>query len=112
MAIEFGPRGITSNVIAPGPIAGTEGMERLARKADAAAGRSRIPLGRWGTVREIADATVYLFSEAAGYVNGATLVGESDLPLLHPNYDIPCPAGGLVSFSFKFFVLPRASAPS
>lgn len=78
VAIEFGPRGITSNIIAPGPIAGTEGMERLARKEDAAAGKKQIPLGRWGTVREIADATVYLFSEAAGYVTGTTLVGESD----------------------------------
>ena len=78
VAIEFGPRGITSNVIAPGPIGGTEGMERLARKEDAAAGMKQIPAGRWGTVREIADATVYLFSEAAGYVNGTTLVGKSD----------------------------------
>ena len=76
VAIEFGPRGITSNVIAPGPIAGTEGLERLARKEDAIAGQKTIPLGRWGTVREIADATVYLFSEAAGYVTGTTLVGE------------------------------------
>ena len=76
VAIEFGPRGITSNVIAPGPIAGTEGMERLARKEDAAAGKKQIPLGRWGTVKEIADATIYLFSEAAGYVNGTTLVGK------------------------------------
>ena len=76
VAIEFGPRGITSNVISPGPIAGTEGLERLARKEDAIAGQKIIPLGRWGTVRDIADATVYLFSGAAGYVTGTTLVGE------------------------------------
>lgn len=48
----------------------------MARKEDATAGQKTIPLGRWGTVREIADATVYLFSEAAGYVTGTTLVGE------------------------------------
>ena len=89
VAIEFGPRGITSNIIAPGPIAGTEGMERLARKEDAAAGKKQIPLGRWGTVREIADATVYLFSEAASYVNGTTLVGKSELPL--PPFEVPGP---------------------
>lgn len=77
VALEFGPRGITSNVIAPGPIGGTEGMERLARKEDIEGMGRRIPSGRWGTVREIADATVYLFSEAAGYVNGTVLVGES-----------------------------------
>ena len=92
VAIEFGPRGITSNIIAPGPIAGTEGMERLSRKEDAAAGKKQIPLGRWGTVREIADATVYLFSEAASYVNGTTLVGESELCSSLP-VEVPCPEG-------------------
>ena len=75
-SIEFGPRGVTSNVISPGPIGGTEGMERLARSADAAASMRNIPLGRYGTVKEIADATVYLFSDAGNFVNGQTLVGE------------------------------------
>lgn len=74
VAIEYGPRGLTSNVIAPGPIADTEAMERLSRKEDAEAGRKRIPAGRWGTVKEIADATVWLFSDAANYVNGSVVV--------------------------------------
>lgn len=34
------------------------------------------PLGRFGSVRDIADATVYLFSDAGSYVNGQTLVGK------------------------------------
>ena len=34
----------------------------------------RIPLGRVGTVRDIADSTVFLFSEAGSYVNGEVLV--------------------------------------
>ena len=63
-------------MIAPGPIAGTEGMERLARKEDAAASTKRVPTGRYGTVKEIADATIYLFSDAANFVNGATVVGK------------------------------------
>lgn len=54
-------------------------MERLARKEDIAAHMKRIPAGRWGTVKEIADATVYLFSDAGNYVNGEVLVGESSL---------------------------------
>ena len=111
MAIEFGPRGITSNVIAPGPIAGTEGMERLARKEDAAEGKKQIPLGRWGTVREIADATVYLFSEAAGYVNGTTLVGESELFPAHPSVSSVSrkrPTQRPGSPSFGFFVFLRS----
>lgn len=75
VAIEYGPLGVTSNIIAPGPIAGTEGMERLSREhhAGKTAGR-QIPLGRWGTVKEISDATVYLFSDAGNYVSGDNLV--------------------------------------
>lgn len=76
LAIELGPRGLTSNVVAPGPIAGTEGMERLARKEDVPAAMKMVPSGRYGSVKEIADATVYLFSDAANFVNGATVVGE------------------------------------
>ncbi|KAK3058655.1 peroxisomal 2 4-dienoyl-CoA reductase sps19 [Extremus antarcticus] len=76
IAIEYGPYGITSNVITPGPIAGTEGMERLGRSDPESVRLSKkaIPLGRWGEVKEIADATVYLFSEAGSYMTGATMV--------------------------------------
>lgn len=76
VALEYGPHGVVSNVITPGGIAGTEGMERLAAGGEEASkhtGRS-IPSGRWGTVRDIADATVYLFSDAGNYVNGHALV--------------------------------------
>lgn len=75
-ALEFGPRGITSNVLAPGPIEDTEGVERLTRAELRTASRRTVPLGRWGTVKDIADATVYLFSDAANFVTGQTLVGE------------------------------------
>lgn len=76
VAIEYGPYGITSNIITPGPIANTEGVERLSKTDPASmkASMKRIPLGRYGEVKEIADATVYLFSDAGSYVNGNTLV--------------------------------------
>ena len=75
-AIEFGPRGITSNIITPGPIAGTEGMARLGSKDSEESGAAfkTVPLQRYGTVKEIADGTVYLFSDAGNYVNGEVLV--------------------------------------
>ncbi|KAE9976466.1 hypothetical protein BLS_002060 [Venturia inaequalis] len=73
VCIEQGPLGVTSNVIAPGPIAGTEGMERLSASQDAENAK-HIPSGRWGYVKEISDATVYLFSDAGNYVNGEILV--------------------------------------
>ncbi|OCK81077.1 peroxisomal 2,4-dienoyl-CoA reductase-like protein SPS19 [Lepidopterella palustris CBS 459.81] len=74
VAIEQGPRGITSNVIAPGPIADTEGMARLAKSDNLAEAMKKVPIGRYGSVKEIADATVYLFSDAGNYVNGEILV--------------------------------------
>lgn len=75
-ALEYGPRGVTSNVITPGPIAGTEGMERLGNREDEKAGSAfkRVPLQRYGSVKEIADGTVYLFSDAGNYVTGDVLV--------------------------------------
>jgi peroxisomal 2,4-dienoyl-CoA reductase len=75
VALEYGPMGVTANVIAPGPITGTEGMERLASKTISEKELSRgIPSGRFGTVRDIADATVWLFSDAGNYVNGTNIV--------------------------------------
>ncbi|KAL1864792.1 hypothetical protein VTK73DRAFT_5645 [Phialemonium thermophilum] len=75
VALEYGPHGVTANVVAPGAIEGTEGMERLASSEVSLRERTEgIPSGRWGTVRDIADATVFLFSDAANYVNGTALV--------------------------------------
>ncbi|KAM3076745.1 peroxisomal 2 4-dienoyl-CoA reductase sps19 [Clarireedia jacksonii] len=75
-ALEYGPRGVTSNVITPGPIEGTEGMARLGDKEAESSGEAqrRVPVGRYGTVKEIADGTVYLFSDAGSFVNGEVLV--------------------------------------
>ncbi|MCJ1379274.1 hypothetical protein MMC17_002375 [Xylographa soralifera] len=73
-AIELGPHGITSNVIAPGAIADTEGLARLARPEDLKASAKQIPMGRAGTVRDIADSTVFLFSEGGNHVNGTVAV--------------------------------------
>ncbi|EXJ91570.1 2,4-dienoyl-CoA reductase (NADPH2) [Capronia epimyces CBS 606.96] len=75
VAIEYGPLGVTSNVIAPGPIGGTEGMDRLAKQPEPGSYPGKgIPLDRWGQIKEIADATVYLFSDAANFVTAQTLV--------------------------------------
>jgi peroxisomal 2,4-dienoyl-CoA reductase len=76
VALEYGPRGVQSNSIAPGPIADTEGMARLSTsnpEEQAELIRS-VPSGRYGTVKDIADATVYLFSDAGALVNGHILV--------------------------------------
>ncbi|KAF2027576.1 peroxisomal 2,4-dienoyl-CoA reductase-like protein SPS19 [Setomelanomma holmii] len=74
VAIEQGPKGITSNVIAPGPIADTEGIDRLSKRESRERSYKAVPAGRYGTVKEIADATIYLFSDTGNFVNGETLV--------------------------------------
>ncbi|KAH6898505.1 hypothetical protein B0T10DRAFT_111525 [Thelonectria olida] len=75
VALEYGPRGITSNVIAPGGVEDTEGLARLGSSADAERSSylKGIPLGRLASVRDVADATVFLFSEAGSYINGQVL---------------------------------------
>lgn len=75
VALEYGPRGVRSNVIAPGGIKETEGLARLGSSEAGALERAEkaVPVGRFGVVRDIADATVYLFSDAGDYVNGQVL---------------------------------------
>lgn len=50
-------------------------MDRLAKKVEPGKEPWKIiPIGKWGKVKDIADATVYLFSDAANYVTGEVLV--------------------------------------
>ncbi|GJJ70520.1 2,4-dienoyl-CoA reductase [(3E)-enoyl-CoA-producing], peroxisomal [Entomortierella parvispora] len=72
-ANEWGPLGIRSNCIAPGPIANTVGMAKLS-PGDAEGDSVRIPIGRMGEIRDIEHATLYLASEAGSFVTGQTLV--------------------------------------
>lgn len=74
LAVEWGPLGIRVNGIAPGPIEGTEGMDRLAPGDLKAKLTRRIPLGRFGTIDEIAHTALFLASPAASYMTGATVV--------------------------------------
>ncbi len=74
LAVEWGRFGIRVCGIAPGPIAETEGMKRLAPGEVSAKMTAAIPAGRFGAIDEIAAAAVYLRSPAAAYVSGHTLV--------------------------------------
>ncbi|KAI0246560.1 hypothetical protein BJV78DRAFT_1297966 [Lactifluus subvellereus] len=74
LAVEEGPHGIRSNVIAPGPIAGTEGEDRLSPKDPHGQNYWPLPTGRKGDSRDIANAAVFLFSDAASYISGQILV--------------------------------------
>lgn len=74
LALEWGREGVRVNGISPGPIAGTEGMARLAPNEGAAkASTSRIALGRWGEISEVAESAVFLSSPSATYITGTIL---------------------------------------
>jgi 2,4-dienoyl-CoA reductase [(3E)-enoyl-CoA-producing], peroxisomal len=79
LACEWGPYGIRVNGIAPGPIEGTEGVRRLTNEKSRASALELCPLGRMGTIDDIANAALYLCSDAASYVNGVTLVVDGGL---------------------------------
>jgi NAD(P)-dependent dehydrogenase (short-subunit alcohol dehydrogenase family) len=72
LAVEWGPSGVRVNAISPGPIAGTEGMARLAPSPEAEAKfKSRLALRDYGDKRDIADLALYLSSDNARYMTGA-----------------------------------------
>ena len=74
LAVEWGQFGIRVCGIAPGPIAETEGMKRLAPGDVTAKMAAAIPAGRFGGIDEIAAAAVFLRSPAAAYITGHALV--------------------------------------
>lgn len=74
LAVEWGHHGIRVNAIAPGPIEDTEGMQRLVPEPIKEKLRQRVPLGRFGLIKDIEAAAVFLCSDAASYINGAVLV--------------------------------------
>lgn len=74
LAVEWGRYGIRVNGIAPGPIEDTEGMKRLVPELVKEKLRKNIPLGRFGRIKDIETAAVFLSSEAASFINGAMLV--------------------------------------
>ncbi len=75
LAVEWAHYGIRVNALCPGPT-DTEGA-RAALWPDPESARkltSKIPVGRFGTVEEVANAACYLLSPYADFVNGEVLV--------------------------------------
>lgn len=88
-ALALAPHGIRVNAIGPGSIL----TDMLAVVMDDEAARARIlsrtPMGRCGTVEEIAAIAVFLASPAASYMTGQTLYADGGRMAL--NYTVPAP---------------------
>ncbi|MBY5991641.1 SDR family oxidoreductase [Ferrimonas balearica] len=74
LAMEWGREGIRVNSLVPGPIANTEGMDRLAPgEALQRQVAETVPLGRLGQWQDMADAAMMLSSPQASYITGVVL---------------------------------------
>ncbi len=74
LAVEWGKYGVRVNGIAPGPIEDTEGMKRLLPEPLKEKMARKIPLQRFGRIKDIENAAIFLCSDAANYISGVTLV--------------------------------------
>ena len=89
MAVELAPHGIRVNCVSPGPadtqrsidLVGEETMERFR------ASFPGVPAGRLASAEDIAEAFLYLSSDAAAYVTGHNLVVDGGLTA--QIYDVP-----------------------
>jgi 3-oxoacyl-[acyl-carrier protein] reductase len=81
LAREVGSRGITCNVVAPGPIA-TDMTAALSdeRRAELV---GQVPAARMGTPEEVAAVVAFLCSDVAGYVTGAVVPVDGGLGMGH-----------------------------
>jgi NAD(P)-dependent dehydrogenase (short-subunit alcohol dehydrogenase family) len=81
LARELGSRGVTANVVAPGFIetdmTAALGEDLVKKYAE------QIPLGRLGSVDDVAGTVEFLTSEAAGYITGAVIPVDGGLGMGH-----------------------------
>lgn len=75
LAVEWGPRGIRMNAIAPGPIPTQGAFSRLLPRPELEQlAKQKNPLGRFGTPEEFANLAAFLISDGAAYINGEVVV--------------------------------------
>ena len=80
LAVQFGPQGVRSNAICPGPVETPLLMDWLVKDEDAKRIRlARNPTGRFGKPEEIVYMAMYLASDESRWTNGAQLVVDGGI---------------------------------
>jgi NAD(P)-dependent dehydrogenase (short-subunit alcohol dehydrogenase family) len=88
LAVEWGRYGIRLNALAPGPIPTEYAWEMLNPTDESSAGATQvdqIPMGRAGTIDELANLTIFAFSDACDYLTGETIAMDGGQRLAGPN---------------------------
>ena len=106
LALEWGPKGVRVNGVAPGFIEGTEGFERLMdlNKANKNQSKSEliskdliehsksvIPLQRFGNRKDVSNTVLFLASDLSSYMTGQTLLIDGGVLGTTPNWLIHFP---------------------
>jgi NAD(P)-dependent dehydrogenase (short-subunit alcohol dehydrogenase family) len=76
LAVEWGPRGIRTVAIAPGPFPTTGATGQLRPEGRDSGPAAQNPLGRVGEHSELANLASFLISDQAGYINGEMVVQD------------------------------------
>ena len=80
LAVQFGPNGIRTNAICPGPVETPMLMDWLVKDEEAKRIRlARNPTGRFGKPEEIVNMAIYLASDESRWTNGAQLVVDGGI---------------------------------
>jgi NAD(P)-dependent dehydrogenase (short-subunit alcohol dehydrogenase family) len=87
LAVEWARYGIRLNALAPGPIPTDYAWEMLNPTEKSAVGATQvdqIPMGRSGTIEELAHLTMFLLSDACDYLTGQTIAMDGGQMLAGP----------------------------
>ena len=87
LAVEWARYGIRLNALAPGPIPTDYAWEMLNPTEKSAVGATQvdqIPMGRSGTMEELANLTMFLLSDACDYLTGQTIAMDGGQMLAGP----------------------------
>lgn len=88
LAVEWGPKNIRLNAIAPGPFPTPNAWEKLNPIPGSSVGatqKEQVPLRRFGQMHELRNLTAFLLSDACSYMNGATVAVDGGHHLAAPS---------------------------